>query len=188
MQDGSPAYVIRRFDRTTAGAKLRCEDFAQILGADDKYRGSIEQIGRKLKELSTAAGLDAQLLFERVLLNFLLGNGDAHLKNFSMLETDQGGLRLSPAYDIVCSKAVIPREMDCALTINSKQNKIGRGDMAQLAETLAIPRKPADRIVDRFHEGRTMMLEAVQGSRLSALMREKVQRVIEERHHRLFGT
>ena len=112
LRDDSPAYIVRRFDRTPDGQKLRCEDFLQILGEDDKYAGSVERIGKKIRELSSVPGLDAQLFFERVLLNFLLGDGDAHLKNFSLLETKDGGLRLSPAHDIVCSKAVIPKETD----------------------------------------------------------------------------
>ena len=52
LRDGSPAYIVRRFDRTRDGGKLRCEDFAQILGSADKYSGSMEQIGRKIRELS----------------------------------------------------------------------------------------------------------------------------------------
>ncbi len=187
LRDGSPAYLVRRFDRTRDGGKLRCEDFAQILGEDDKYSGSMERIGKKILELSGVPGLDAQLFFERVLLNFLLGNGDAHLKNFSMLESDDGGLRLSPAYDIVCSKAVIPNELDCALTLNGKHNKIGRGDFEQLAGVLKIPSKVVDAIFERLAHGCTMMLDQVPHSRLSVDMQDKVRRIIEERQNRMFG-
>lgn len=187
LQDGSPAYMVRRFDRTMDGAKLRCEDFVQILGEDDKYRGSVEQIGKKMRELSEVPGLDAQLLFERVLLNFLLGNGDAHLKNFSMLETDDGGLRLSPAYDIVCSKAVIPKETDCALTLNGKANKIRRGDFDRFGNTLKIPAKVVGDILERFNEGHAMIVEEIQHSRLSPELLDKVRQVVDERRRRLFG-
>jgi serine/threonine-protein kinase HipA len=187
LRDGSPAYLVRRFDRTRDGGKLRCEDFAQILGEDDKYSGSMERIGKKILELSGVPGLDAQLFFERVLLNFLLGNGDAHLKNFSMLESDDGGLRLSPAYDIVCSKAVIPNELDCALTLNGKHNKIGRGDFEQLAGVLKIPSKVVDSIFEGLAHGCPMMLDQVPHSRLSVDMQDKVRRIIEERQNRMFG-
>ena len=80
LADATWAYVIRRFDRTPTDEKRRCEDFAQILG-QDKYSGSHEKLGRRLREVSRFPGLDSQLFFERVLLSFLLGNGDAHLKN-----------------------------------------------------------------------------------------------------------
>jgi len=187
LQDGSPAYLIRRFDRTQDGKKLRCEDFAQIFGEDDKYSGSMEKIGKKIRELSGVPGLDVQLFFERVLLNFLLGNGDAHLKNFSMLESDGGGLRLSPAYDIVCSKAVIPREADCALTLNGKQNKIGRGDFKRFADTLKIPPKVLSGILDRFERSYPIMVEVIPQSRLSANMQDTVTQIVKERHQRMFG-
>jgi serine/threonine-protein kinase HipA len=187
LRDGSPAYLVRRFDRTPDGKKLRCEDFAQILGEDDKYTGSMERIGKRIRELSAVPGLDVQLFFERVLLNFLLGNGDAHLKNFSMLESADGGLRLSPAYDIVCSKVVLPRESDCALTLNGKQNKIGRGDFEQFAGTVKIPQKVVGGIFERFSQGHPLMVGGLSQSRLPADMQEKVLRIMEERHQRLFG-
>jgi serine/threonine-protein kinase HipA len=187
LRDGSRAYVIRRFDRTKDGRKLRCEDFVQILGEEDKYAGSLERIGKRILELSSVPGLDAQLFFERVLLNFLLGNGDAHLKNFSLLESDDGGLRLSPAYDLVCSKAVIPKETDCALTLNGKSDRLRRGDFGKLGEALKIPPKAIGDILQRFRESRLVMLEALEHSRLSPELQEKVRQVIDERHRRLFS-
>ncbi len=185
LRDGSPAYLVRRFDRTPDGSKKRCEDFAQILGETDKYSGSVEQVGKRIRELSSVPGLDIQLLFERVLLNFLVGNGDAHLKNFSLLETDDGGLRLSPAYDIVCSKVVIPKEEDCALTVNGKHHKIQRNDFERLGQTLKIPPPIAVDIIEKFSQNLPMMLKQVGHSRLPREMQEKVQQVIQERHHRL---
>jgi serine/threonine-protein kinase HipA len=187
LHDGSPAYLVRRFDRSPDGKKLRCEDFTQILGEDDKYTGSMERIGKKIRELSAVPGLDVQLFFERVILNFLLGNGDAHLKNLSMLESADGGLRLSPAYDIVCSKVVIPMEADCALTLNGKQNKIGRGDFEQFAATIKIPTKVVGGIFDRFRQGYSLMVGELPQSRLLAEMQDKVRRIMEERHARIFG-
>jgi serine/threonine-protein kinase HipA len=187
LADGSPAYIVRRFDRSKDGGKLRCEDFTQILGEDDKYSGSMEQIGKKIRELSSVPGLDVQLFLERALLNYLLGNGDAHLKNFSLLETDEGGLRLSPAYDIVCSKAVIPRETDCALTVNGKHNKIGRKDFEQLGDALGIPPKVVGGILERFDQGYPLMLEQIQHSGLPTDIENKVRQVIEERHQRMFA-
>ncbi len=187
LTDGSPAYIVRRFDRTRDGAKLRCEDFAQILGEDDKYSGSMESIGKKIRELSGVPGLDAQLFFERVLLNFLLGNGDAHLKNFSLLETDDGGLRLSPAYDLVCSKAVIPNETDCALSINGKRNKIAPKDFKQFGDTLKISGKIIGAILEQFNHDFSLMPDMILHAQMPEGLREKIRRVMDERHQRLFG-
>ena len=136
---------------------------------------------------SPAFSPSSPLFFERVLLNFMLGNGDAHLKNFSMLETDGGALRLSPAYDLVCSKAVIPREMDCALTLNGRPNKLSRRDFEQFADTLNIPPKALRGILERFSQGFPILLRLIACSRLSDDLQERIRRVMEERHRRLFA-
>jgi len=140
LKDGSWAYVVKRFDRES-GIKIHQEEFFQILESYDKYRGSVEQIGRKLKQISTAPGYDVQLFFERVVFNFIIGNGDAHLKNYSIAYKDKETIRLTPVYDIVCSKLIIPNEEDSALSINGKKNALKKDDFDKLAEYLNIPIK-----------------------------------------------
>ena len=88
LKDKSLAYVVRRFDRK-GRRKVHQEDFSQILEKDDKYSGSVEEIGRKLKDVSEVPGLDVQLFFERVVFNFLIGNGDAHVKNYSLIYSEE---------------------------------------------------------------------------------------------------
>ncbi|MFH1868475.1 MAG: HipA domain-containing protein [Candidatus Omnitrophota bacterium] len=137
LKDNSLAYIVKRFDRVK-GKKLHQEDFSQILEEKDKYKGSLEEIGHKLREISEVPGLDLQLFFERILLFFIIGNGDAHLKNFSIIYDEEEYIRLSPAYDIVSSKLVIPGEEDLALSMNGKKNKITGKDFEQFAKTLKI--------------------------------------------------
>jgi len=140
LKDNSLAYIVKRFDRIKK-EKLHQENFFQILGEKDKYKGSMEKIGKKLKEISEIPGFDAQLFFERILYFFIIGNGDAHLKNFSIIYDKENFIRLSPAYDIVSSKLVIPREEDSALTINGKKNNLARKDFDELANALKINSK-----------------------------------------------
>ena len=139
LKDGTLAYIVKRFDRRRE-EKIHQEDFYQILEKTNKYMGSLEQMGKRLKEISAVPGLDIQLFFERVVLNFLLGNGDAHFKNFS-ISYHADGIRLSPAYDIISSKLVIPKEEDSALTLNGKKNNITRNDFDAFADFLKIPPK-----------------------------------------------
>jgi serine/threonine-protein kinase HipA len=186
LRDETWAYVIRRFDRTPDGEKRRCEDFAQILGKE-KYSGSHEQLGRRLREISEFPGLDAQLFFERVLFSYLIGNGDAHLKNYSVLETDAGRLRLSPAYDMVCSRLLIPREDDCALTINGKHNKVGRGDFAALAERLKIPDKAHADIMARLESIRAIASRDVPDSYMPPDDQDTMLQIIESRWSKVYG-
>jgi serine/threonine-protein kinase HipA len=186
LTDATWAYVIRRFDRTSADEKRRCEDFAQILG-QAKYSGSHEKLGKRLMEISRFPGLDAQLFFERVLLSFLLGNGDAHLKNYSMLEDRDGFLRLSPAYDMVCSRLLIPREEEAALTVNGKRNNISRNDFTALAERLAIPSNSLAAIVARLEATRSIAMRDIPDSCLPAVDQEPMLQIIEARWDRIYG-
>lgn len=180
LKDRSLAYVVKRFDRKNK-IKIHQEDFAQILEADDKYKGSAEQIGRKLKELSSAPGYDCQLFFERLTLNFILGNGDAHLKNYS-ISYKEDGARLSPAYDIVSSKLFIPEEADSALSINGKKNRLKLADFDALAEYLNIPIKIR---YEKFSHKFNLIKKIVESSSLKHPRQQELIEIIKERLRRL---
>lgn len=181
LKDKSFAYVVKRFDRKN-GEKIHQEDFYQILEAKDKYAGSVEQIGRKLKEISSVPGLDVQLFFERVIFYFIIGNGDAHLKNYSITYRDDGQIRLAPAYDIVCSKLVIPREEDSAIAINGKKNDLKRDDFDKLAEYLNIPVKVR---YEKFEKKFDMMKKNIGSSHIDKEKQKRFIEIIKERIGRL---
>ena len=186
LSDGSAAYVVKRFDRAGDGAKLRCEHFAQILGRD-KYEGSVEAVGRKLAELSEFPGLDTQLLFERVLFNFLVGNGDAHLKNHSILEQADGTLRLAPAYDLLCSKLVVAGEDESALAINGRKNKLTLGDFSALARQCGIGTGTFNRLVERLRPLKDLAHEETPDSRLGGADKERMTVIIDGRWSRIYA-
>ncbi len=180
LKDGTLGYVVKRFDRQ-GEEKVHQEDFYQILEKTDKYLGSLEQIGKKLKEISAVPGLDIQLFFERVVLNFLLGNGDAHFKNFSVSHRAEG-VRLSPAYDIVSSKLVLPKEEDSALTLNGKKNRITRNDLDAFAENLKIPQKIR---YEKF-AGKTDLIEQfIRSSQLPQDFKSRFVEIVLSRYERL---
>lgn len=180
LKDGTLAYIVKRFDRQ-GETKIHQEDFYQILEKTDKYSGSLEQIGKKLKEVSTVPGLDVQLFFERVILSFILGNGDGHFKNYSISYYPEG-VRLSPAYDIVCSKLVLPREEDSALTLNGKKHNITRNDLNTFAEYLRIPQKIR---YEKF-EGRTALIKPfIQASQLPEDLKTEFIEIVLSRYERL---
>ncbi|WP_178134134.1 type II toxin-antitoxin system HipA family toxin [Vineibacter terrae] len=100
-----PALIVRRFDRTATGRKLHFEEFNQLLGrrsGDDKYEGSYEDMGGFIHETSGCLPAEADRLYRRILACLLLGNTDAHFKNFAMFHT-RDGLRLTPGYDLVAA-------------------------------------------------------------------------------------
>lgn len=108
FRDGSPAYFVRRFDISN-GDKLLKEDFASLAGltrknggSDYKYSNlSYEECTGLIDKYSSVPRIDKLRFFELLLFNFVFCNGDAHLKNFSLLEDKNGKFRLSPAYDLL---------------------------------------------------------------------------------------
>ena len=122
FQDGQPAYITKRFDRTLEGKKFAMEDFSTLAkktkqtdGQDFKYEASVEDLFRLLKEYVGPYRIESQRLFRLILFNYVISNGDAHMKNFSLLETINGDYLLSPAYDLICSRIHV-NDPDLALT------------------------------------------------------------------------
>ncbi len=180
LKDGTLAYVVKRFDRVEKD-KIHQENFAQILEKKDKYAGSLEEIGKKLKDISAVPGLDAQLFFERVVLDFVIGNGDAHFQNYSITYTGDG-VRLAPAYDLVCTKLVIPSEEDSALTLHGKRNHLTRNDFDAFADNLEIPGKVR---YQTFVGKLSRMRRLIEASRLPAEFRGTFVEIVESRYRRL---
>lgn len=119
LPDEKLAFAIKRFDRSDGG-RVHMEDFAQVLVKypHEKYNSaSYEQIGKILYNFSGDGLADVQQFVRRLLVNILLANGDAHLKNWSLLYSDQVTPRLSPAYDIVTTRVYIDNEKQYALNL-----------------------------------------------------------------------
>ena len=181
LKDGTLAYVVKRFDRLGT-EKLHQETFYQILEKRDKYLGSVEEIGNKLREISAVPGLDVQLFFERVVLNFLIGNGDAHFQNYSISQRQDGSYRLSPAYDLVCTKLIIPNEENSALALNGKRNGLARNDFDAFADYLRIPEKVR---YEKFNRTWDYIKQLAEGSSLPADFQKKFLEITHSRYERL---
>lgn len=118
------AFAIKRFDRD-GNQRVHMEDFAQVLVKypHDKYDiANYEQIGRVLYDYSGDGLADAQQYARRLLVNILLANGDAHIKNWSLLYSDQITPRLSPAYDILTTSVYIDDERHYALNLGKNKD------------------------------------------------------------------
>ena len=112
LPDEQYAYGIKRFDRSDKG-RIHTEDFAQVFGLypSDKYqRVNYEQLGRVLYQSSSERLKDIQQMARRLLINVLLGNGDAHLKNWTLIYHDQISPRLAPLYDVVFTAPYIEHD------------------------------------------------------------------------------
>lgn len=132
------ALVVERFDRTPDGKKLRLEDFAQVLsrpyGRDfhGKYQGSYEEVAKGISTHSARPQIDLDRFFKAVVFNLLIGNADAHLKNWSLLERSEG-LRLSPLYDLLNTLIYAGNfDRQAALTIGDEKLAIEDIDRARI--------------------------------------------------------
>ncbi len=154
MGEGRLGFIAARFDRGPNFEKYHQEDFCQILEKESykKYNGSIEQIGKVLKVYSDFPGDNLYRLFELTIFNFLIGNVDAHLKNFSLSYENIDGQRmlLSPAYDLLSTDLYIKDNEQCALAINGKKNKLKESDFKVLCDSLALNEKVLDNILKKF--------------------------------------
>lgn len=123
LPDERQAFAVRRFDRD-AGQRVHMEDFAQILVRypHDKYgAANYEQIGRIVYEYSGDGLGDIQEFARRLLVNVLLANGDAHLKNWSLFYPDKVTPMLSPAYDILTTSVYVENESGSALNLGGEK-------------------------------------------------------------------
>lgn len=150
LPDERWAYAIKRYDRD-GDRRIHVEDMAQVLFCypQQKYdRANYEQLGRLLRDYSLDGLIAVQSLAQRLLVNILLGNGDAHLKNWSLIYKDGARPMLSPAYDILYTQAWIQDEQEIALNLNGSKRwyELGWRDFEAWSESVGTP-WPAVRVV-----------------------------------------
>jgi serine/threonine-protein kinase HipA len=149
--NGDPAYITKRFDVIAGGLKLAQEDFASLAGkspqthgTDYKYLGSYWDLFEVMRENLPSYKVESLKLFKLLIFNYLFSNGDAHLKNFSIIETPLGDFKLSPAYDLLNSRIHI-EDKDFALDEGLIPARMGQGNIPKqfrlLADYAGIPEK-----------------------------------------------
>lgn len=188
---GNFAYITKRIDRKD-GQVLAMEDFCQLDGrlTDDKYRGSYERCGKIVAKYSVNSGLDLSQLFYRIVFSFAVGNSDMHLKNFSLIETEEGKSEyvLSAAYDMLSTNVVIPEDNEqMALTINGKKQNIRRKDFIIFAETIGVPQKAAEKMIEKIVKLKDKYIAMCKESYLPDDKKETLEKLIEERMAILAG-
>ena len=166
FRDGSPAYITRRFDVNPDGTKQLQEDFAQLIGKSRqqdgenyKYEGSYEDIGQFIQSKVSAPIPVLESFFKQVLFNSIFSNWDAHLKNFSLIQTEFGDHVLSKAYDLMCTVLHAPSESDTALdlyegdlesTYYQQFGCFGRPNFEELALRLGLLPSRSSRIINEL--------------------------------------
>jgi len=185
LLSGELSYITKRVDRKETGAKIHMIDMFQITEAFDKYKGSMEKVGKALDTYSSNTLLDKTFYFDLAIFSFLTGNNDMHLKNFSMIESPSGWV-LSPAYDLLNVAIVFPEDTEeLALTLVGKKKKLKREHFEQLAAGLGLTPKQIKGTFNRIIKNKSRAFDWIDQSFLSDDMKTAYKEVLERRYWQL---
>lgn len=186
FDDGSPAYITRRFDVHKNG-KYKQEDFAALLGytkdnagSNYKYdKASYEDCAEIIHRYVKAALVDIRRFYRLILFNFITLNDDAHLKNFSLIERN-GEYRLSPAYDLINTSLQLRNPRIFALDKGlfkegmklSDTRTICRSDFVEFGKRIGLQERVIQQELKNFSTEQPMVKELLERSFLSAELKE----------------
>lgn len=191
-KDGNLFYFIKRFDRTDKGQKIALEDFAQLAGLsrDTKYSYSIEKIVGLIDSYMTFPVLEKAKFFRLILFNFLVGNEDAHLKNYSVI-VRKDKHELSPGYDLVNSTLALGDRAseESALPLAGKKKNLTKNDFFRYLgrERLELTNKAVASVTEELEQSIPEWETLLHAGFLPANKQELYWKLVKERAGRLFG-
>lgn len=184
LKSGELAYITRRIDRTAKGQKYPMEDACQFTEhlTEYKYRGSCEQIAKGIISYAQNPLLEVVKFYQQVIVSFLIGNSDMHLKNFSLIAYNNNQYQLAPAYDMVAVKLLIPEDQEeLALNLNGKKRNLKRKDFNEAMTKAHIPEKAIENLWNRIEKGMQNWPELVMTSFIRKDQKETFLELIETR-------
>jgi len=185
LLSGELSYITKRIDRSETGAKIHMIDMFQITEAFDKYKSSMEKVGKALGSYSSNTLLDKTFYFDLAVFSFLTGNNDMHLKNFSMIE-NISGWGLSPAYDLLNVAILFPEDTEeLALTLVGKKKKFKREHFEKFGEGLELTSKQIKGTFNRMIKNKSRAFDLIDRSFLSKDMKTAYKEVLEGRYRQL---
>lgn len=184
-KDNSLTYFIKRFDRKGQKDKIAVEDFAQLSGMsrDTKYNYSMEKLVKLIDDFCTFPSIEKAKLFNLVLFNFLVGNEDMHLKNYSIIISN-GKVELSPAYDLLNSTIVLKGDTEeIALSLKGKKSKLNRNILIDYfgRERCNLTDKIIERLLEKIQKEIPAWFNLIDISFLSGEMKEKYKNLLYKR-------
>ncbi len=183
---GELGFIAVRFDRNIYHHEYHQEDFCQILNKEafKKYSGSVEQVGKILKQYSDFPGDNLYRLYELTIFNFIIGNVDAHLKNISLIYENDSGAKtlLAPAYDLISTDLyILDDNEESALAINGKKNKLTEADFLVLAQKIGISEKVHQNIILKFQKLLSTWDEIIDKSFLQEDKKKEFKKMIRQK-------
>ncbi len=185
LASGELSYITKREDRTEQSEKIHMLDMFQITEAFDKYKSSMEKVGKALNDYSSNPLLDKIFFLELSVFCFLSGNSDMHLKNFSMIESPSGWI-LSPAYDLLNVAILFPEDKEeLALTLEGKRKKLKWTNFEKLGKNLKLTDKQILSVYKRMSINKTKAIDWINKSFLSEPMKASYRNILEERYEQI---
>ena len=185
LSSGELAYITKRIDRTDDGEKIHMLDMFQILEAFDKYKSSMEKVGKALTMYSDNTLLDLLYFFELTVFSFLFGNNDMHLKNFSMI-TKNGSWGLASSYDLLNVAIVNPADTEeLALTLDARKSKFTWMHFEQFGNKLGLHTRQINSSFKRFSNNLELAMSWIEKSFLSDEYKQKYKALLVGRYKRL---
>ena len=185
LASGELSYITKRIDRTEDGQKIHMLDMFQITEAFDKYKSSMEKVGRALHSYSQNTMLDKIFYFELALFCFLTGNNDMHLKNFSMIRGLSNWL-LAPAYDLLNVAILLPEDKEeMALSLDGKKKNLTRTNFIDFAKGLGLTDKQIESTFKRMLKNKPKATALVDISFLSDGTKTAYIKTMESRYQQL---
>lgn len=187
LNDGKRALIVLRMDRVKA-KKLAMEDMCQLGDklSEEKYRGSMESIGRIILRHCDNPGYDVLRFFEVMLFCFLTGNADMHFKNFSLIRSLEGEIRFSPAYDLLPTVLLLPSDTEeSALTINGKKKRLRLKHFRACGESLQLTERQMANSLRRFEKGLPGLLSVIERGLCSRETKDRYRQLLLNRWQRL---
>ncbi len=186
LSSGELAYITKRIDRTAKGGKIHMLDMFQILEAFDKYKSSMEKVGKAISRYAENTLLDLVNFFELTVFSFLTGNNDMHLKNFSMITPNSIKWNLAPAYDLLNATIVNPDDKEeLALTLNARKNKFNRQRFEAFGQNLGLADRQIEGVFKRLFTNEKKAADLIGKSFLSGEYKQKYRTLLSGRYDRI---
>ncbi|MEL1242560.1 HipA domain-containing protein [Flavobacterium flavipallidum] len=181
LASGELCYITKRIDRLAPNTKIHMIDLLQILELEDKYKGTMEMVGKTIGELSANTLLDKLRFFELTVFNYIIGNNDMHLKNFSLWHPNLNW-ELSPAYDLLNVKLILPKDDDdTALLFGGKKKNFIKKYFDQFGAVLELNEKQINFVYKRLVKWLPKAVELIQISFLNNEKKSSYTALIEKR-------
>jgi serine/threonine-protein kinase HipA len=181
LQSGELCFITKRIDRNPDGSKNHMIDFLQILELADKYKGTMETLGKTIGDLSVNTLFDKLRFFESTVFNYIIGNNDMHLKNYSMFLSEMGWV-LAPFYDLLNVKLILPKDKeDTALLLGGKKENFSKGYFDRLGIVLKLNDKQMNAVYKRLQKWLPEAIELIDNSFLDPDRQKAYKEMIAER-------